>query len=103
MAAIVAESQAGCQAALTAAGGGGHDPGSSSLLKVRLARLEAAAAEAAAAAGEGDVASLRRHVWRFDALATAIWTVLYSVVPGGAEAGEQDAGPGRPRGSVRNS
>ncbi len=83
--AIVVQARAGCRTALGAAGvagGGLPRSGDLSLLTTRLARLEAAAGAAVAAASQGNTASLRRHLWRFDALTTAIWTVLSSVATG---------------------
>ncbi len=77
--AIVVQARAGCRTALGAVGGGLPRAGDLSLLTTRLARLEAAAGAAVAAASQGNTTSLRRHLWRFDALTTAIWTVLSSV------------------------
>ena len=56
-----------------AATGSGPDPGI--FLSVRLSRLAAAAGNAVAAAGAGDSTQLRRHLRRFEALTSVIWTV----------------------------
>ena len=80
--AIVVQARAGCRTALGAVRGGLPRAGDLPLLTTRLARLEAAAGAAVAAASEGNAASLRRHLWRFDALTAAIWTVLSSVATG---------------------
>jgi hypothetical protein len=53
----------------------GDGPGPGTFLSVRLSRLAAAAEDAINAAGTGDFAQLRRHLARFDALTSAIWTV----------------------------
>jgi hypothetical protein len=45
------------------------------LLRVRLDWLAAAADDAVAAAREGNSAQMGRHLRRFDALTSAIWTV----------------------------
>jgi hypothetical protein len=54
---------------------GGDGPGPGIFLAVRLSRLAVAAGEAVAAAGAGDFTQLRRHLRRFEALTSAIWTV----------------------------
>lgn len=54
---------------------GGDGPGPGIFLAVRLSRLAVAAGEAVAAAGAGDFTQLRRHLHRFEALTSAIWTV----------------------------
>ena len=54
---------------------GGRRPGPGIFLSVRLRRLAAAAGDAVAAAGAGDFTQLRRHLRRFEALTSAIWTV----------------------------
>ena len=77
--AIVVQARAGCRTALGAVRGGLPHAGDLSLLTSRLARLEGAAGAAVTAASEGNATSLRRHLWRFDALTAAIWTVLSSV------------------------
>ena len=82
--AVVVQARAGCRTALAAVRGGSPRSGDLPLLVTRLARLEAAAGAAVAAASEGNATSLRRHLWRFDALTTAIWTVLSSVAAGGS-------------------
>jgi hypothetical protein len=58
---------------VSAATGGGLGPGI--FLSVRLSRLAVAAGDAVAAAGAGDFTQLRRHLRRFEALTSAIWTV----------------------------
>ncbi len=80
--AIVVQARAGCRTALGGVNGGPPRSGDLSLLATRLARLEAAAGAAVVAASQGNTTSLRRHLWRFDALTTAIWTVLSSVATG---------------------
>jgi hypothetical protein len=72
--AILAEAEAAGRAALAAAGGG-HNRGGETFLRVRLDRLAAAAKDAIAAAQAGNPAELRRHLYRFDTLTSAIWTV----------------------------
>jgi hypothetical protein len=82
--AVIAESEAAGQAALAATGGPESDIAAGTFLWVRLARLAEAADKAVAAARAGDVNGLRRHLDRFDALASAIWTVqdaVYGQVP----------------------
>lgn len=70
--AILAEVEAAGRE-VRAATGGGPDPGI--FLSVRLSRLAGAAGVAVAAAGAGDFTQLRRHLRRFEALTSAIWTV----------------------------
>jgi hypothetical protein len=48
-------------------------------LRVRLDRLAVAADAAMTAAREGDSGEMRRHLRRFDALTSAIWTVQVAV------------------------
>jgi hypothetical protein len=82
--AILALVRAGCRTCENAAAEDVRDLGVSSLLTTRLNRLEEAAAAAVAAASEGNVNSLRRHLWRFDALTRAMWTVVHSTATGGS-------------------
>jgi hypothetical protein len=70
--AILAEAEAAGREARAV---GGDGPGSGMFLAVRLSRLAVAAGEAVAAAGAGDFTQLRRHLRRFEALTSAIWTV----------------------------
>jgi hypothetical protein len=70
--AILAEVEAAGSEARPA---GGDGPGLGIFLSVRLSRLAVAAGEAVAAAGAGDFTQLRRHLRRFEALTSAIWTV----------------------------
>jgi hypothetical protein len=77
--AIIAEVGAAGRAALAAAGHGHRHPGAVPFLQVRLNRLTATAEEAIAAARDGDSASLRRVLHRFEALTSAIWTVQDAV------------------------
>jgi len=72
--AILAEAEAAGRAALAAAGGG-PNRGAETFLRVRLDRLAAAAQDAIAAAQAGTSAELRQHLYRFDTLTSAIWTV----------------------------
>jgi hypothetical protein len=74
--AILAEAEAARSDARAAAGDG---PGAQTFLGVRLTRLAAAAGDAVAAARAGDSAQLRRHLYRFDVLTSAIWTVQQAV------------------------
>jgi hypothetical protein len=75
MEAILAEVEAEIRAATEASHGTGI------FLAVRLSRLAAAAGDAIAAASAGDFAQLRRHLRKFEALTTAIWTVQDAVPP----------------------
>jgi hypothetical protein len=76
--AVLAEAEAAGQAARAAAVDG-HRPRYEAFLRVRLERLAAAADDAIAAARDGDSAAMRRHLNRFDALTSAIWTVQQAV------------------------
>ena len=69
---VLAEAEA---AALAAVGAGGGHLGDGTFLRVRLDRLAAAAGDAITAARAGDAGEMRRHLRRFDALTSAIWTV----------------------------
>jgi hypothetical protein len=70
--AILAEAEAAGREARAV---GGDGPGAGIFLAVRLSRLAVAAGESVAAAGAGDFTQLRRHLCRFEALTSAIWTV----------------------------
>jgi hypothetical protein len=76
--AIIAEIGAASREVL-AAGSGRHHPGVGLFLQVRMNRLAAAADEVIAAARDGDPATLRRVLRRFEELTSAIWTVQDSV------------------------
>jgi hypothetical protein len=76
---VLAEAEAAGQAALTAAGVRRDHPGAETFLRVRLDRLAAAAADALTAARAGNSGAMRRHLHRFDALTSAIWTVQDAV------------------------
>jgi len=73
---VLAEAEA---AALTAVGVNSDHPGDGTFLRVRLDRLAAAASDAITAARAGDSGEMRRHLRRFDALTSAIWTVQDAV------------------------
>ena len=77
--AILAEAEAAGSDARAAAGGSTTSPGAGMFLGVRLTRLAAAANDVIAAAWAGDSAQMRRHLRRFDALTSAIWTVHQAV------------------------
>ncbi len=77
--AVVAEAEAAGHDARAAAGPRAGDPGAATFLRVRLNRLTAAANDAIASARAGECAQMRRHLRRFDALTTAIWTVQQAV------------------------
>ncbi len=76
--AVLAEAEAAAQTARTAAADG-HNPRYETFLRVRLQRLAASADDAIAAARDGDSPAMRRHLNRFDALTSAIWTVQHAV------------------------
>lgn len=80
---VLAEAEAAGRAALTAAGVRGDQRGGETFLRVRLDRLAAAASDAIAAARAGDFGEMRRHLLRFDALTSAIWTVQDAVYGSG--------------------
>jgi hypothetical protein len=48
-------------------------------LAARQARLAAAAADVVAAAADGSAAALSRHLRRFEALTSALWTVQHAI------------------------
>jgi hypothetical protein len=83
--AVVVEASAAIRAAL-AERDSGH-PGAETFLRVRLNRLARAAEEAIAAARDGDTAGLRRHLHRFEALTSAIWTAQHAVCGPASSAG----------------
>jgi len=73
MEAILAEVEAEIRAATEGSQGTGI------FLAVRLMRLAAAADDAIAAASAGDFTQLSRHLRKFEALTSAIWTVQDAV------------------------
>ncbi len=77
--AILAEAEAASGNARAAARDGRGSPGAGAFLRVRLNRLAVAADDAIAAAERGDFAQMRRHLRRFAALTSAIWTVQQAV------------------------
>jgi len=93
--AVVVEASAASRAAL-ADGDSGH-PGAATFLRVRLNRLAIAAEEAIAAARDGDTAELRRHLHRFEALTSAIWTAQHAVCGPASPAGHAGAASGSDR------
>jgi hypothetical protein len=72
---VIAEAKAAGRAALTAGGVSRDLPGDETFLRVRLERLAHAADDAIDAARAGNCGEMRRHLRRFDALTSAIWTV----------------------------
>ena len=82
---VLAEAEAAGRAALAAVGVGGDHPGNGTFLRVRLDRLTVAADAAITAAHAGDSGAMRRHLRRFDALTSAIWTVQDAWLPRGAK------------------
>jgi hypothetical protein len=76
--AVLAEAEAAGRAALTAGVTRDHQ-GDGTFLRVRLNRLAAAADDAVTAARAGDSGAMRRHLRRFDALTSAMWTVQDAV------------------------
>jgi hypothetical protein len=72
---VLAEAEAAGRAVLAAVGVGSDHPGDGTFLRVRLDRLAAAASDATTAARAGDSGEMCRHLRRFDALTSAIWTV----------------------------
>jgi hypothetical protein len=57
----------------------GDRPADETFLRVRLDRLTTAADDAIAAARAGNSGEMRRHLHRFDALISAMWTVQDAV------------------------
>ena len=76
---VLAAAEAAGRAALAATGADSGPRGDETFLRVRLDRLAAAAGDAIAAARAGDFGEMRRHLRRFDALTSAIWTVQEAV------------------------
>jgi hypothetical protein len=62
-------------------------PGAGTFLRVRLDRLARVAEQAVTAAREGDTAGLRRHLHRFEAVTSAIWTAQDAVCGPASSAG----------------
>src|SRR5512142_3104346 len=89
--AVVAEAQAASRSALADVDGGYR--GAGTFLGVRLDRLARVAEEAVAAAREGDTAGLRRRLYRFEAVTSAIWTAQDAVC-GPASSADTHAGSG---------
>ncbi len=76
---VLAEAEAAARAMLTAVGLQGDHPEGWTFLRARLDRLAIAADDAVTAAREGDASAMCRHLRRFDALTSAIWTVQDAV------------------------
>lgn len=75
--AILTEAEAASRAALAAVRSGHYqDPADEPFLRLLLDRLAAAADDAIAAARAGDPGAMSRHLRRFDALTSAIWTMV---------------------------
>jgi hypothetical protein len=84
--AILAEAEAAGRVVGSTAVDGRGGPETGIFLRVRLNRLAAAADDAITAAGTGNLAEMRRHLTRFEALTSAIWTVHRAVYgQGGAK------------------
>jgi hypothetical protein len=78
-AAVLAEAEGAGRTALSAARTRGDRPGYETFLRVRLDRLAAAAGDAITAARMGECGEMYRHLRRFEALTSAIWTVQDAV------------------------
>ena len=76
--AIVAEADAAGHAAVAAVAESSRDS-AAVFLAARQARLTAAAADVVAAAADGSAAALSRHLRRFEALTSALWTVQHAI------------------------
>ena len=76
--AIVAEADAAGHAAVAAVAESGRSS-TAVFLAARQARLAAAAADVVAAAEYGSAAALSRHLRRFEALTSALWTVQHAI------------------------
>lgn len=79
--AVLAEAETAARAACISADG----PGAEVLVRVRLKRLAASAEDVISAAGSGDCAQMRCHMYRFDTLTAAIWTVQRAICGGGGQ------------------
>ena len=77
--AVLVEAEAAGHATLAAVGARNDRSRYETFLRVRLDRLAAAADDAIAAARAGESGAMRRHLRRFDALTSAIWTVQNAV------------------------
>jgi len=75
---IVAEADAAGHAAVAAVAESGRNS-AAVFLAARQARLAAAAADVVAAAADGSAAALSRHLRRFEALTSALWTVQLAI------------------------
>ena len=76
--AIVAEADAAGHAAVAAVAESGRNS-AAVFLAARQARLAAAADDVVAAAEDGSAAALSRHLRRFEALTSALWTVQLAI------------------------
>jgi hypothetical protein len=76
---VLAEAEAAGRATLAAVGVSSGHPREGTFLRVRLDRLATAAEDAIGAARAGNCGEMRRHLLRFDALTSAIWTVQDSL------------------------
>ncbi len=74
----LAETDAAGQAAVAAVAESGRSS-AAAFLAARQARLAAAADDIVAAAQDGSAAALSRHLRRFEALTTALWTVQLAI------------------------
>jgi hypothetical protein len=93
---VIAEAEAAGHAALTAAGASRGRAGDKTFLQVRLDRLAAAADDAINAARAGDYGEMRRHLRRFEALTSAIWTVQDALYGSRRIGAAVSGGPGAP-------
>jgi len=93
--AIVAETGAAGQAAVAAVAEGRRSS-AAVFLAARQARLAAAAEDLVAAAAGGSAAALSRPLRRFEALATALWTVQSDLRPASPPRAGAPSGTGSP-------
>ncbi len=99
--AILAGAIAAERAAVAAVTGGGRGGSRvARFLAARLARLAAAADYVVTAARDGNAVALRQHLRRFDALTSALWTVLPDVCDVGSQRPCRGSSQGSPPGGL---
>jgi hypothetical protein len=100
--AVLAEAHAAGRVSVTEVANG-QRRAVAAFLDARLGRLAAAAGEAVGAANDGDLSALRRHLRRFEALTSALWTVQLELYASAAPSSPRQSAAARGRSLMARS